>query len=66
MNSTRSFFGTIAAVGWSFIGLRRKKDFDVDADGNINPLYLIVAAAIGLAVFIGMLILAVKLAVPTK
>ena len=63
MSNKRSFFATLAAIAWSFVGLRRKKDFDVDADGAFNPLYVIVAALLGVAVFIGLLKLAVHLAV---
>lgn len=62
MPNKRSFFATLAAIAWSFAGLRRKKDFDVDADGAFNPVYVIVAALLGLAVFIGLLKLAVHLA----
>jgi hypothetical protein len=63
MKNKRSFFETLAAIAWSFIGLRRKKDFEIDAEGKIDPLYMIIAAAIGVAVFIGLLMLAVHLAV---
>jgi hypothetical protein len=62
----RSFIATLSAVAWAFLGLRRKKDFDVDAEGTINPLYLVVAGAIGLAAFIALLVFAVKMAVPVK
>jgi len=63
MPTKRSFFATLAAIAWSFVGLRRKRDFDVDADGAFNPVYVIVAALLGVAVFIGLLRLAVHLAV---
>jgi hypothetical protein len=62
----RSFIATLTAVAWAFLGLRRKKDFDVDAEGTIKPLYLVVAGAIGLAAFIALLVFAVKMAVPVK
>lgn len=58
----RSFGATMVAVFWSFIGLRRKSDFDKDASGAMNPVYVIAAGLIGTALFIGVLILAVKLA----
>ncbi len=59
---SRSFGATMKAIAWSFVGLRRKSDFDQDADGGMNPVYVIVAALIGVAVFIGALVFAVKLA----
>jgi hypothetical protein len=59
----RSFFSTLAAVAWSFVGLRRKKDFDADADGAINPLYVVIAALVGLILFIGTLLFFVRMAV---
>lgn len=60
--SKRSFGATLIAIAWSFIGLRRKSDFDQDAAGAMNPVYVILAALIGTAVFIGGLILAVRFA----
>ena len=63
MKPKRSFLATLAAIAWSFIGLRRKKDFDVDAEGAFNPLYVFIAALLALAVFIGALRLAVRFAV---
>ncbi len=58
----RSFGATMIAIAWSFVGLRRKSDFDQDAAGAMNPLYVIAAGLLGTALFIGGLILAVKLA----
>ena len=58
----RSFGSTMIAIAWSFIGLRRKSDFDKDAAGAMNPVYVIVAGLLGTALFIGALVLAVKLA----
>lgn len=63
MAQKRSFIATLAAIAWSFIGLRRRKDFDVDAKGAFNPLYVFIAAVLALAVFIGALMLAVQFAV---
>ena len=60
-SGTRNFAGTLAAVGWSFIGLRRKSDFDRDV-GGLNPVYVIGAGLVGVAIFIGALLGAVKLA----
>ncbi|HEY0063187.1 MAG TPA: DUF2970 domain-containing protein [Telluria sp.] len=58
----RSFGATMIAVAWSFIGLRRKRDFDTDAAGAMNPLYVIIAGLAGTAIFIGVLLLAVRFA----
>jgi hypothetical protein len=59
---TRSFGGTMVAVVWSFIGLRRRSDFDQDV-GGLNPLYVIVAGFLGTALFIAGLIMIVNLVV---
>ena len=58
-----SFLGTLSAVFWSFAGLRSKKDFEKDATG-LNPVYVIIAALLGVAIFIGVLITIVKMVVP--
>lgn len=58
----RSFGATLLAIAWSFIGLRRKSDFDQDASGAMNPLYVLFAALLGTAMLIAVLILAVKFA----
>ena len=57
-----SFLETMAAIAWSFIGLRRKSDFDKDDAGAMNPVYVIIAGLLGTALFIGGLVLAVKFA----
>ena len=57
-----SFFYSLKAVVWSFFGLRRKRDFDEDQRG-MNPLHIIIAALLAVAVFIGLLITVVKFAV---
>lgn len=59
----RSFGSTMKAIAWSFVGLRRKSDFDQDVAGGMNPLYVIGCALIGTALFIGALIAVVKYAV---
>lgn len=51
----RSFLSTMAAIAWSFVGLRRRKDFEEDV-GRLNPLYVIIAGLIGTALFIGILL----------
>jgi hypothetical protein len=55
--------GTMMAVAWSFVGLRRKKDFDEDAAGAMNPIYVILAALIATGIFIAVLMFFVRQAV---
>jgi len=57
-----SFGATMKAVLWSFFGVRKKSDYEHDS-ANLNPLHLIIAALIGLMLFIGVLVLAVRFAV---
>jgi len=57
-----SFLYSLKAVFWSFFGLRRKSDFDTDS-AKLNPVHIVIAALIGVAVFIGLLITIVKLVV---
>jgi len=61
-HTQRSFLQTLGAVAWSFVGLRRKRDFDEDV-GAMNPLYVIAGGLIGVALFIILLLGAVRLAV---
>jgi Protein of unknown function (DUF2970) len=58
-----SFLGTLSAVFWSFAGLRSKKDYEKDITG-LNPVYVIAAGLLGVAIFIGVLITIVKMVVP--
>lgn len=58
-----SFLGTLAAVFWSFVGLRRRKDYDRDVT-SLNPVYVVIAGLLAVAIFIGVLITVVKLVVP--
>lgn len=57
-----SFLATMKAVFWSFFGVRKKKDYESDA-ANLNPVHVIIAGLIGVAIFIGLLMLAVRFAV---
>jgi hypothetical protein len=57
-----SFMYSMKAVFWSFFGLRRKRDFDSDS-ARLNPLHVIIAALIGVALFITLLISIVKFVV---
>ncbi|MBC8749935.1 MULTISPECIES: DUF2970 domain-containing protein [Paraburkholderia] len=57
-----SFGQSMRAVLWSFFGVRKRRDLEADAT-QLNPLHVIVAALIGAAVLIGVLILIVRLVV---
>ncbi|CAL61856.1 conserved hypothetical protein; putative membrane protein [Herminiimonas arsenicoxydans] len=56
-----SFLATMGAIFWSFIGLRRRSDYEKDVTG-LNPFYVLIAALIGVSLFIGILLLVVSLA----
>ena len=57
-----SFLYSLKAVFWSFLGLRRRSDYEADS-AKLNPVHVVVAALIGVAMFIGLLIALVKIAV---
>lgn len=61
---TRSFGATLRAIAWSFVGLRRRSDFEVDNGAGMNPVYVLVAALLGTALFIGALLSIVHAVVP--
>jgi hypothetical protein len=56
------FGATMRAVFWSFFGVRKRKDYEHDA-ANLNPVHLIIAALVGVLIFIGILVLVVHIAV---
>ena len=57
-----SFGATMRAVFWSFFGIRKRSDYEKDS-ASLNPLHVIIAALIGVALFIGLLIVLVRVAV---
>ena len=57
-----SFLASMKAVFWSFFGVRKRRDYEHDA-ANLNPFHVIVAALLGVAIFIGVLLLLVRMAV---
>lgn len=61
-NKPRSFGETMLAVAWSFIGLRRRSDFERDV-GALRPAYVIAGGLIAAAAFVGILLAAVRVAV---
>ncbi|QOY95338.1 DUF2970 domain-containing protein [Massilia sp. UMI-21] len=56
------FLATMKAVFWSFFGVRKRRDYEQDA-ANLNPVHVIIAGLVGAAIFIGLLLLAVRFAV---
>lgn len=57
-----SFLATMKAVFWSFFGVRKRRDYEHDA-ASLNPVHVIIAGLIGAAMFIGLIVLAVRFAV---
>ncbi|MCC2961674.1 DUF2970 domain-containing protein [Massilia sp. IC2-278] len=57
-----SFAASMKAVFWSFFGVRKRRDYEHDA-ANLNPFHVILAALIGVAIFIGVLVMVVRFAV---
>ena len=54
-----SFGTTMKAVLWSFFGVRKKSDYESDAQ-NLNPVHVIIAGLIAAVIFVVTLILIVK------
>ena len=57
----RGFGETMLAVAWSFIGLRRRSDFERDV-GALRPGYVFAGALIAAACFVTLLLAAVRMA----
>jgi len=57
-----SFGATVKAVFWSFFGVRKRSDYEKDAQ-QLNPVHVIIAGLIGAALFVMALILIVKFVV---
>jgi amino acid transporter len=56
-----TLIATMKAVFWSFFGVRKRSDYEHDS-ANLNPVHLIIAALIGVVLFIGVLVMLVKIA----
>jgi hypothetical protein len=56
---TASFGATLKAVFWSFLGIRKKTDHDKET-GKLNPLHVVIAALMAVAILITVLLLIVK------
>jgi hypothetical protein len=57
-----SFGGTLRAVAWSFFGVRKRAQYEADAE-QLNPLHLIVIGILAAALFIGVLLAIIKFVV---
>ena len=54
-----SILRTVKAVAWSFVGIRRNSDYQED-QGRLNPFHVIAVALVGVALFVGVLVLLVN------
>ncbi len=57
-----SFASTMKAVLWSFFGVRKKSDYERDA-AELNPVHVLIAGVIGGLLFVGVLVVIVKMVV---
>jgi Protein of unknown function (DUF2970) len=58
-----SFWRSIKAVAWSFVGLRSRGAFEEDVK-NLSPIHIVVVGLIGVVVFVTALVLLVNWIVP--
>ena len=54
-----SLRGTVLAVVWSFLGIRRRADYAKDL-AQLNPIHVVVAGIVGAALFVVVLVLLVR------
>ncbi|MGB3067557.1 MAG: DUF2970 domain-containing protein [Ottowia sp.] len=59
-----SFWRSMRTVAWGLLGVRKNSEYQDDL-ARANPLHLIIAALLGVLVFIGVLLFAVRWAVAT-
>jgi Protein of unknown function (DUF2970) len=52
----------VMAIFWGFFGVRKQRDYDADA-ANLTPAQIIIAGLVGGALFVGVVLLLVKLVV---
>ncbi|WP_420994555.1 DUF2970 domain-containing protein [Cupriavidus sp. 30B13] len=57
-----SFLQTLRAVFWSFIGLRKGSEHERDM-AQLNPVHVIIAGLVGVAILIAVLIAVVRVVV---
>ena len=56
-----SFWQTVKAVMWSFIGIRKRSELERDLSGRLNPFAVIAVAFVLVALFVAGLITLVHL-----
>lgn len=54
-----SFLGTMRAVAWSFLGIRKGKGYEQDVS-QLNPVHVVIAGVIGAVLFVLLLIVLVN------
>lgn len=54
-----SFLQSMRAVAWSFFGVRKASEYEKDVD-RLNPVHVVVAAILAVALFILALVLLVN------
>lgn len=54
-----SFVGTLRAVAWSFLGIRKGKGYEQDVS-QLNPVHVIIAGVVGAAIFVLVLVFMVQ------
>jgi len=50
-----SFWRSLRAVAWSFLGIRKRSGLEEDMQ-RLNPLHVVVAGLLAVAVFVGGLV----------
>ncbi|MCX9155532.1 DUF2970 domain-containing protein [Niveibacterium sp. 24ML] len=53
------FLATLKAVLWSFIGVRKRRDYQDDA-ASLNPIAVVIAGLLCGAIFVLLLVMVVK------
>jgi len=59
MSAGMSLLHTIKAVAWSFVGIRKNSEYQEDLR-KLNPFHIIAVALVGVALFVGGLVLLVN------
>ena len=55
---------SVKAVAWAFLGIRKNSEYQQDL-GKLNPLHVVAVALVGVALFVGGLIVLVNWVVKT-
>ena len=52
---TGSLWSTVKAVGWSFVGLRKRSDLETDG-AKLNPIHVVLVGFVAVFLFVAALI----------